>query len=95
MALKNDTFFALSKGERRAALLLVILLTILVGVRIILYFTDSGQPRPTTEYDSFKTELEEFKHSLYNQEEKKEKNSRGAVKDNHPPRSLNPVPREE
>lgn len=95
MTLKNDTFFALSKGERRAALLLVILLVILIGARVILYYLPSNTPRATTEYDSFKTELEEFEQSLSDKEAKKEKSGQDAVKNERPPRSLKPVPREE
>lgn len=95
MTLKNDTFFALSKGERRAALLLVILLAILIGVRVILYYLPSNTPRATTEYDSFKTELEEFEQSLSDKETKKGKSGQDAVKNERSPRSLKPVPREE
>ena len=95
MALKNDTFFALSKGERRATLLLVIILIILMGARVILYYLPSNAPQATTEYDSFKTQLEEFEQSLSDKEAKKGKNGQDAVKNNRPPKSLKPVPREE
>ena len=59
MALKNDSFFSLSKSERRATLLLIIILLILTGARIAQYYYHSREKvEVTTEYESFQSELE-------------------------------------
>lgn len=71
MALKNDSFFSLSKSERRATLLLIIILLILTGARIAQYYYHSREKvEVTTEYESFQSELEEFNRSLNHQNEK-------------------------
>ena len=71
MALKNDSFFSLSKSERRATLLLIIILLILTGARIAQYYYHSREKvEVTMEYESFQSELEEFNRSLNHQNEK-------------------------
>jgi len=76
MALKNDSFFSLSKSERRATLLLIIILLILTGARIAQYYYHSREKvEVTTEYESFQSELEEFNRSLNHQNRFPGKNS--------------------
>ena len=96
MALKNDSFFSLSKSERRATLLLIIILLILTGARIAQYYYHSRETvEVTTEYESFQSELEEFNRSLNHQNEKAKNAERQSSKRSRPPKSLKPVPREE
>ena len=93
MALKNDSFFSLSKSERRATLLLIIILLILTGARIAQYYYHSREKvEVTMEYES---ELEEFNRSLNHQNEKAKNAERQSSKSSRPPKSLKPVPREE
>ena len=94
MALKNDSFFSLSKSERRATLLLIIILLILTGARIAQYYYHSREKvEVTMEYESFQSELEEFNRSLNHQNAKNAE--RQSSKSSRPPKSLKPVPREE
>ena len=87
MALKNDSFFSLSKSERRATLLLIIILLILTGARIAQYYYHSREKvEVTTEY---------FNRSLNHQNEKAKNAERQTSKSPRPPKSLKPVPREE
>ena len=96
MALKNDSFFSLSKSERRATLLLIIILLILTGARIAQYYYHSREKvEVTMEYESFQSELEEFNRSLNHQNEKAKNAERQSSKSSRPPKSLKPVPREE
>ncbi|WP_301913554.1 hypothetical protein [Barnesiella intestinihominis] len=96
MALKNDSFFSLSKSERRATLLLIIILLILTGARIAQYYYHSREKvEVTMEYESFQSELEEFNRSLTHQNEKAKNAERQTSKSPRPPKSLKPVPREE
>ena len=88
MALKNDSFFSLSKSERRATLLLIIILLILTGARIAQYYYHSREKvEVTMEY--------EFNRSLTHQNEKAKNAERQSSKSSRPPKSLKPVPREE
>jgi len=96
MALKNDSFFSLSKSERRATLLLIIILLILTGARIAQYCYHSREKvEVTMEYESFQSELEEFNRSLNHQNEKAKNAERQSSKSSRPPKNLKPVPREE
>lgn len=96
MALKNDSFFSLSKSERRATLVLVVVLILLLGARVVQHFYHSKQPtETTTEYDSFKTELEEFDRSLRPAEKKGGESQSRLVKKQQQPKELKEVPREE
>ena len=96
MALKNDSFFSLSKSERRATLLLIIILLILTGARIAQYYYHSREKvEVTMEYESFQSELEEFNRSLTHQNEKAKNAELQSSKSSRPAKSLKPVPREE
>lgn len=96
MALKNDSFFSLSKSERRATLVLVAVLILLLGARVVQHIYHTKQSvETTTEYDSFKTELEEFGRSLRPVEKKGGESQSRPVKKQQQPKELKEVPREE
>ncbi len=99
MPIQKDNFFSLSKSERRATLLLLILVLLLVGARGVQHYLYSQkQGHPTEQFEMFQSTLIEFNNSL--QEEKNPHPEEGSAKTDKakkkiPPKSLNRVPREE
>lgn len=97
MALKRDTYFSLSKGERRATLWLVIVLVLLVAARLVLpRLTPGGEATGTAaESETFRQELKEFDDSLRQEEPKRTHSRPTADRPPRQPKRLDPVPRED
>lgn len=97
MALKRDSYFSLSKGERRATLWLVVVLVLLVAVRLVQQYLPPRQETAgsTAEYEVFRHELKEFGDSLRQKEPKRTKARSTTARQTRQPKSLDPVPREE
>ena len=96
MALKHDSFFNLSKGERRATLWLVVVLVILVAARIV---QQNRPPRQATGepsvHETFRQELKEFGDSLRYEQPKASRHQQTTNREPRRPKELDPVPREE
>lgn len=96
MALRHDSYFNLSKGERRATLWLAIVLVILIGARLARqYLPERESEADSTEQATFQQELKAFGNSLREQEPKGEKKQSATARETRPPKKLEPVPREE
>ena len=97
MTLKRDSYFTLSKGERRATLWLIVVLAILIAARLVQQYLPSTEvpPGSPTEYEAFQDELKEFGSSLRQEEPKRTKSRPTATRQPRQPKSLDPVPREE
>lgn len=96
MALRHDSYFNLSKGERRATLWLAIVLVILIGVRLARqYLPTREREADTTEQATFQMELKEFSNSLREKEPQSGKEQSTATREPRQPKKLEPVPREE
>lgn len=96
MALRNDTYFGLSKGERRATLWLVIVVVILVTARIVQqYRPQSDTSDENVCHEAFQKELKEFGDSLRQEKSTNSSNRKTATHKTTRPKDLDPVPREE
>lgn len=96
MALRHDSYFNLSKGERRATLWLAIVLVILIGARLARqYLPTREREADTTEQATFQMELKAFGDSLREREPKSRKEQSASAREPRLPKKLEPVPREE
>lgn len=96
MALRHDSYFNLSKGERRATLWLAIVLVILIGARLARQYLPTRESEAdSTEQTTFQQELKAFGDSLREREPKSRKEQSAAAREPRPPKKLEPVPREE
>ena len=96
MALRHDSYFNLSKGERRATLWLAIVLVILVGARLARqYLPARGSEADSTEQTTFSQEMKEFGNSLREKETPSGKKQSASTREPRHPKKLDPVPREE
>lgn len=96
MALRHDSYFNLSKGERRATLWLAIVLVLLIGTRLVRQYLPARESETnTTEQASFQQELKEFGNSLREREPKDGKKRSSTAREPRQPKKLAPVPREE
>lgn len=96
MALRHDSYFNLSKGERRATLWLAIVLVILIGARLARQYLPARESEAdSTEQTTFQQELKAFGDSLREREPKSRKEQSAAARKPRPPKKLEPVPREE
>lgn len=97
MALKRDSYFSLSKGERRATLWLVIVLVLLVAARLVLPRLTPGEETTGTaaECETFRQELKEFGDSLGQEEPKRTHSRQTTARQPQQPKRLDPVPRED
>lgn len=96
MALRHDSYFNLSKGERRATLWLAIVLVILIGARLARqYLPAREREADTTGQATFQMELKEFGNSLREKEPQSGKKQSASTREPRQPKKLEPVPREE
>lgn len=96
MALRHDSYFNLSKGERRATLWLAIVLVILVGARLARQYLPARESEAdSTEQATFQQELKEFGNSLREKETPSGKKQSASTREPRQPKKLEPIPREE
>ena len=96
MALRHDSYFNLSKGERRATLWLAIVLVILLGARRTRQYRPARESEAeSTEQATVQQELKEFGNSLREKETPSGKKQSASTREPRQPKKLEPVPREE
>ncbi len=99
MALKHDSFFSLSKGERRATLALLLVVLLLASGRLVQQCCHQRAEKVVVEMDTtFRSEIKEFNRSLQTPvskgETRQKKERKNTVKPLPHPKELKPVPRE-
>ncbi len=97
MTIRKDNYFSLTKSERRATLVLLIIVLLLVGARVAQqhYHTRVKQEEPTEAFHEFQEELDKFNHSLKEKPQADKREKRKKEKKAILPKPLTPVPREE
>ncbi len=94
MAIRKDNYFSLTKSERRATLVLLVIVLLLVGARVVQQYchTRVQCEEPTEAFQEFQSELNEFNRSLQEKPQSPQKvKEKKAIR----PKPLTPVPREE